>query len=93
VSDYDELAHLSIYFIKIFLSLVWKRGEYGSGSLRPNNYGSGGIRIRNTVHEDACGMMRMMMVGVYSGCCLVVVVGMSDINLDISFRSELTTIF
>jgi hypothetical protein len=28
----------------------------------------------------------MVMVTALSGCCLVVVVGMSDINLDISFR-------
>jgi hypothetical protein len=33
-------------------------------------------------------MMMLMWVTVISGCCLVVVVGMSDINLDISFRSE-----
>ena len=41
---------------KIFLSSVWKRGGskinnfgFGSGSLRPNDQGSGRIRIRKSV--------------------------------------------
>jgi hypothetical protein len=54
VRNQYEFFHFLVHFQNIFLSLVWKRegsrsgSGAGSGSWRPNNFGSGRIRIRNT---------------------------------------------
>jgi len=59
VWSYDEFAHFLIHLWKKFLSLVWKGGR--SGSLWPNNYGSGRIQIQNTEsnHEKDVNLFKI----------------------------------